>query len=135
LLRQAALGVARALAPAGPVTVAGPAFSSEVELALREGRLFLRRYEVSGAYGDFDRSLTALQHAQSLNPSSALLATEMADLFNSRFFYGARDAASQQQAETWAARALELDPRCGQAWASPRVDRGEQASGRPGEVQ
>jgi TolB-like protein len=117
LLRQAALGVARAVKPAGsrPVTVAGPAFSSEVELALREGRHFRQRYELTQADGDFDQALTALQHAQSLNPASARLAAELAELFNSRHF-ATRDVTAQQQAETWAARALELDPRCGHAW-------------------
>jgi len=117
LIRQAAVGVVRAMRPPGarPSVIAGPAFSSEIELALREGKYLERRYTFTWKEEYFESALAALQRAQSLDPTSATLAAELAMLFSEKDVR-ARDLQSHQQARAWATRALELDPRCGLAW-------------------
>lgn len=117
LVRQAAVGIARALRPPGaPSSVLpGPAFRSEIELALREGRYLERRYSATWKESDFELALAALQRAQSMDPTSATLAAELGALFGAKEVR-ALDPLSHQQAKAWADRALELDPQCGLAW-------------------
>jgi tetratricopeptide (TPR) repeat protein len=117
LLQEAAQGLVKALNPPGRAmgAVGKPVFSSEVELALREGKYLQRRYSTSKDSRDFEQALAAYREAQSLEPSSALLAAEIASLFQWQHHL-TRDAKAQQESERWVARALELDPRCGRAW-------------------
>lgn len=118
LIRRAAVGATRAMRPPGApsAVLPGPAFSSEIELALREGRHLGRRYGSTWKEADFDSALAALQRAQSMDPTSATLAAELGALFGAKDVR-ALDPDSHQQAKLWADRALELDPRCGLAWA------------------
>ncbi len=117
LIRQAAVGLVWAMRPPGAraSVIPGPAFSSEIELALREGRHLARRFMSTRKEGDFVQALAALQRAQSLDPTSAPLAAELGMLFTKNH-YLMKDPQSHQQAKAWATRALELDPRCGLAW-------------------
>jgi len=117
LLHDAAQGLARALKPSGAGAVGQMAFSSEVELALREGKYFQQRYARSRDDRDFDLALAAFRKAQSMAPSSALLAAAIAGVFQEEYF-GTRSPKSLSEAEQWAARSLALDPRCGRAWAT-----------------
>lgn len=118
LIRQAAVGATRAMRPPGApsAVLPGPAFSSEIELALREGRHLGRRYGSTWKEADFESALAALQRAQSMDPTSAILAAELGALFGAKDVR-ALDPDSHQQAKLWADRALELDPRCGLAWS------------------
>lgn len=118
LLHDAAQAVAAIMKPGAFARATGgqPAFSSFVELALREGAYFQRQYESSKDPHDFDLALAAFRKAQSLEPSSALVAAEIAGTFNEQYFAG-KDPKAQAEAERWVTRALELDPRCGRAWA------------------
>jgi TolB-like protein len=117
LLRAAADGLTRALKPSGSAAVGAPAFRSDVELALREGKYFQGHYYQTRQAQDFNQALAAFQKAQSLDPASALLAAEIANLFQDMYFV-MRDAKAGAESERWAIRALELDPRCGWAWVA-----------------
>ncbi len=131
LLRDAAQAISAVLDPgAGHKRGGGqPVFSSPVELALREGRYFQRKYQSSKNPHDFDLALAAFRKAQSLDPSSALLVAEIAHLFEQQHFH-TQDPKAWGEAEQWVARALALDPRCGRAWgvrswietSRPKVD-------------
>ncbi len=118
LLRDAAQAIAAIMKPGviARATRGQPTFSSYVELALREGAYFQRQYESSKDQHDFDLALAAFRKAQSLEPSSALLAAEIAGAFHEQHF-AQKDPKAQAEAERWVVRALELDPRCGRAWA------------------
>ena len=115
LLQEAAQGLARALKPAGTEGIGKPAFSSAVELALREGKYFQGRYAKDKDPHTFDQALEAFRRAQVLEPASALLAAEIAFLFSQQYFHTGEPKA-QVEAERWVARSLALDPRCGRAW-------------------
>ena len=116
MLQEAALGLRRALKPSASGKGGEPAFRSEVELALREGRYFQKQYSRSRDAKAFERSLAALQRAQAFEPTSALLAAEIANIFQVHYF-AQRDTRSKEESERWVAHALALDPRCGRAWA------------------
>lgn len=117
LLSDAARALVAVLNPAstGARTVGQPAFSSQAELALREGKFFQRKFEISKSLPDFDLALSAFRRAQLLEPSSALLAAEIAFLFE-QLHRHTREPKALVEGERWVARALELDPRCGKAW-------------------
>lgn len=115
LLEEAAQGILQALRLTGRGLLGKPAFRSEVELALREGHYFQRRYVESRDARDFDQALAAFHRALALEPSSALLAAEIAALFDQQHFQH-RDPRALAEAERWVALALERDPRCGRAW-------------------
>jgi DNA-binding winged helix-turn-helix (wHTH) protein/TolB-like protein len=129
LLRDAAGALVRVLKPG----VAGPSGTqsserSEVELALQEGRYFMGRYWVQGQAKDYDRARWAFDRALKLNPSSPRVLSVVA---NSYWEKWNRDGDRQalKDAEPWARRAIERDPRS-EAWAvlaliescQPRVD-------------
>lgn len=117
LIRQAAVGIARAMRPPGApsAVLPRPTFRSEIELALREGRHLERRYATTWKEADFEAALAALQRAQSLDPTSATLAAEVGMLFSEKDVR-VREPFPHQQARVWADRAMELDPHCGLAW-------------------
>ena len=94
----------------------GPAFRSEIELALREGLYLERHYCATWKEADFESALAALQRAQSMDPTSAILAAELGGLFSAKDVR-TWDQFSHQQSKAWADRALALDPRCGLAWS------------------
>ena len=116
LLREAAEGLTRALKPAGAGAVGKPVFGSDVEMALQEGQFFQRRYGKTRDAQDFEKALGCYRKAQSLEPSSAVLVARIADIFQNHYFAD-RDPKAKEESDRWVARALELDPRCGKAWA------------------
>ncbi|HJV23526.1 MAG TPA: serine/threonine-protein kinase [Holophagaceae bacterium] len=118
LLERAAQALAAYLQPrAGDQLRLSPlAQSPEAALALQEGKFFWRRYDDTGSAEAFDRSLAAFRRAQALAPRDAQVAAEIAFLYNARHFMK-RDPADTVEADAWARRSLELDPRCGLAWA------------------
>ncbi len=116
LARQAAEGVRVALSPsAAAVPTAGA--SPEVELALREGDYFSRRYGELASQADFEASLVAYQRALRLAPSQCLASAKIAALYEVRHEIEGVASTTLQEAERWARRALDLDGRCGEAWA------------------
>ena len=122
-VRQAAEAVARTLTreEGGSRMAAASRTSSEVELAMGEGRHFLYRYRASYRDEDFDVAKGAFERALQLDGRHAEAAAELASLHGWHSFeHGdsqtGRDA--RRLAESWARRALELDPACGLAWSS-----------------
>ncbi len=114
LVRQAAEGVREAVRPAAsPVAV--PSSGSEVELALQRGRYHLSRYGALYKPDDADQALAAFQRVLELDPKRAEAAAGAAVLFIRKAHMG--HAAGVAEAESWARRALELDPRSSRAWA------------------
>jgi tetratricopeptide (TPR) repeat protein len=117
LARQAADGIRQALRPAAlPVPTAG--ISSEAELAVREGMYYANRYNNLGNLPDFDTALAAFTRALGIAPSFAAAAAKVAMLYNFRFDEEGDAHGARHQAESWARRALGIDPRCGEAWAA-----------------
>ncbi|MBL0209518.1 MAG: winged helix-turn-helix domain-containing protein [Holophagaceae bacterium] len=116
LLRDAARALTAVIKPGSVMGTGGhPPFNSYVELALREGKYFQRQYSSSKDLHDFDLALSAYRKAQSMEPGSALLAAEIAWIFQLQH-RDTKDAKAWAEAEQWVARALDLDPRCGLAW-------------------
>ena len=119
LARNAAEGVLRAVSPAAASIPASPV-SSEFELAFQEGRYLANRYDLRHEPAVFDAALRAYTRALELDPSSAKAAAEIARLHFARWGAGgeADREEERRQMESWARRALDLDPRCGEAWTA-----------------
>ncbi len=113
LVREAAEGVREAVRPAAS-PVATPSSGSEVELALARGRYHLSRYGALYKPEDADLAMVAFQRVLELDPKRAEAAAGAAVLFLRKAYLG--DAAGAPEAETWARRALRLDPRSSRAW-------------------
>lgn len=122
-VRQAAEAVARTLMreEGGRRMPAESRTSSEVELAMGEGRHFLYRYRASYREEDFDVAKAAFERAQQLDGRLAEAAAELASLHGWHSFQQGDSQGGREErrlAESWARRALELDPNCGLAWSS-----------------
>jgi len=118
LARQAAEALVRFLRPgASGSLAAGAPGNSELTLALLKGRYFKNRWDAANRESDFDQGLAAFQRAQSLDPASAIATAELAGMYRRASSKRMPQAEALYLAETWVARALELDPRCGYAWA------------------
>jgi tetratricopeptide (TPR) repeat protein len=117
LARQAAEGVRQAVSPvSAPVPTA--ARSGEAELAFREGKYFLNNYKNRLQQADFDLALKAFTMALEKDPSFARAAGEIARLYFARYQTVAEGEKDQElrRIESWARRAIDLDPHCGEAW-------------------
>lgn len=122
LVRDAAEAVARTLTREEGLTPTNvlPALVSDVELAMGEGKHFLYRYRAFYRQQDFEMAVAAFERAFRLDPRQADAAAELAVLHGWYSFHlGEAQAgfAERQLVETWARRALEIDPRCGMAWS------------------
>ena len=117
LARQAAEGIRQAVKPtASPVPTAR--VSSEAELAFREGAYFANRYSALFQQSDFEAALAAYTRALALDPTFASAAGRVAQLYVKRFDAEGDIHQTQREAESWARRALDIDPRCGEAWSA-----------------
>jgi tetratricopeptide (TPR) repeat protein len=102
-----------------PVTsVSGLAANSEAELLLRQGKFYTNRYYQVVQQADFDRAFSGLKRALDLDPKLADAAAGIAWLYNYKEWVGGGDQADLVEAEGWARRAIEIDPRCGRAWSA-----------------
>lgn len=114
LVREAAVALAPVLRHTPSTFLeAGTKGNPAVEWAILQGRYYRTRYDATLGEMDFQQALAAFQRAQSLDPTSALAAAELAAMYRKRLTPGNR-----RMAEEWNARALELDSRCGLAWAN-----------------
>ena len=116
LTRQAAEQVARALKPdAGALT--GHPGSSELELALGEGRYLTMQYAIQGQDEDFEHAIATLDRALKLDPTEPRAPARMAGLWRVRFMrsHAPRDLDT---CERWARRAIQLGPESADAWWS-----------------
>jgi serine/threonine protein kinase/tetratricopeptide (TPR) repeat protein len=116
LARQAAEGIRLAVRPAA-LPVPASTISSVAELALREGDYFQNRYNNLRHPPDFDAALAAFKRALQRNPSLAIAAGQIAFLYFLKFEVEGAASGALKDSETWARRALEIDRRCGRAWA------------------
>ena len=117
LARQAADGIRLAVRPAA-TPVPAVRVSSEAELAYREGTYFLYRYINLAQQRDFDAALAAFTRALALDPSFATAAAKISLLYMGRFETEGNARGSLKDLESWARRAIGIDPRCGEAWAA-----------------
>ena len=117
LAQQAAEGIRQTVRPAAP-PIPTSSVSSEVELAFRQGRYYFVRYHNLWHLADFDAALAAFTRAFALDPSFAMAAGNIAELFVFRLVVEGDVHDYRKQAESWARRALGVDPRCGEAWAA-----------------
>jgi tetratricopeptide (TPR) repeat protein len=120
LVNEAADGLRVALRPAAAsVRVQeAPAAVSEAELALRQGQYYANRFNNRRHPGDLERAFDALQTALRLEPTLAQAAAGIAELFLYRGDAGARAVEMLAEAEVWARRALDMDPKTASAWAT-----------------
>jgi len=118
LARQAAEGIRLAMRPeALPLPASG--VSSEAELAFRQGMYYAYRFNNSDHNpDDFETALRNFTRALEINPTYAAAAARIAMLYMWRFDLQGDVHESRKQAESWARRALGIDPRCGLAWAA-----------------
>jgi tetratricopeptide (TPR) repeat protein len=116
LARQAAEGIRLAVRPsASPVPTA--VMLSEAELSFREGKYFCYRWRVSKKQPDWDAALAAYTRAFALDPTFADTAAWIGNLYEFKLEREGEVSEVRKQAESWARRALAIDPRCGEAWA------------------
>jgi DNA-binding winged helix-turn-helix (wHTH) protein/tetratricopeptide (TPR) repeat protein len=94
--------------------------TSEVELALLEGRHYMGRFDIHSQPGDFDRARNAFQRALKANPSCAPALGNLAYLMILKSWAEGpeKEGVSKVEAERLAWRALDLDPRTARAWAA-----------------
>ena len=121
LVSEAAEGLRRALRPEsapGTMTTGLSTKNSEAELALRRGQYYANRYNNRHLPADFDLALSAFQRALDLDPALADAAAEVAQLHSHRAEAGTPPGEVIPEVETWARRALAVDPRNGKAWAA-----------------
>ncbi len=120
LARQASEGLRAAIRPeAGPVAQASlVSAQSEAELSFQRGLHYSIRYNNQHRVEDFEMARAALQHALELDPRLARAAAEIAWLFVFRIESGARPADMLPQTESWARKAVELDPASVRGWAA-----------------
>ncbi len=118
LARQAADGIRLAVRPStSPVPTSG--LSSEAELAFREGMYNFNRYHgINPNRQVFEAAAAAFTRALTLDPYFATAAGRVAQLFAVRYEVEGDVHDTLRQAESWARRALGIDPRCGEAWAA-----------------
>jgi TolB-like protein len=123
LARQASEGLRAAIRPeAAPVTQASPfSAQSEAELSFQRGLHYSNRYNNQHRVEDFDLARASLQHALELDPRLARAAAEMAWLFEFRVESGARPGEMVPQMESWARKAVEIDPASVRGWAALSV--------------
>lgn len=123
LMREAAGALARALLreeAGGAPVLARPTTSSEAELAFGEGKHFQYRYRALQQEDDFKQAVAAFEKVFRLDPHQADAAAQLAVLHGWRSYQlGPTPAgeAERRVEETWARRALQVDPRCGMAWS------------------
>jgi len=116
LARQAAEGIRQVVRPStAPVPTSG--VSSEAELALREGVHLSNRYSILRHQSDFDASLVALKRALQVDPSLNVARTQISFTYLVKYEHEYGGSGALNEAESWARRALEVDPRCGRAWS------------------
>jgi tetratricopeptide (TPR) repeat protein len=117
LARQAAEGIREAVLPAGapvPVTTR----SSAAELALRQGDYLYYRYGTQSlSAADFAAALDAYQRALKEDPPLAVAAAGISGLYLLKHEIEGKASGALKEAEWWAHHAVEIDPRCGKAWA------------------
>ncbi len=117
LARQAAEGLRLAVRPAA-LPVPTSTVSSEAELALREGDYFLNRYINLDHPQDFDAGIAAYHRALKEDPSLATAAAGVSELYGEKQSNEGEASGAFKEWEPWIRRALEIDGRCGRAWAS-----------------
>ena len=116
LARQAAEGVRLAVRPAAsPIPTS--TVSSEAELALREGDYFTSRYLNLHRAQDFDAGMAAYQRALKEDPSLATTAAGVGGMYALKLENEGEASGARGEWEAWVRRALEIDSRCGRAWA------------------
>jgi len=122
LIRQAVAAVARNLKPqdAPSSELASPAFSSEIELDLQEGRHYLGRCEANFHPQDFDRAKAAFERALKADPSCAPALGNLAYLWilKSWAVGPEMEDVCKLEAVRLARLALERDPLTAVAWGS-----------------
>ena len=117
LARRAAEEIRQVVSPAGsPVPSAGA--PSEAELEFRQGMYYFQRYDSVARPADFEPALTAFTRALALDPSRAIAAGKVAQLYVIRLSLGSDTQVLQDQVDSWARRAIDIDPHCGDAWAA-----------------
>ncbi len=117
LARQAAEGIRQAVKPAA-APVPSSRVSSAAELAFREGMYGFNRYHTFTRPADFESAVATFSGALALDSSLAIAAGKAAELFAVRLVFEGDVDNLRGQAESWARRALGIDPRCGEAWAA-----------------
>jgi tRNA A-37 threonylcarbamoyl transferase component Bud32/tetratricopeptide (TPR) repeat protein len=118
-IRQAAGGIVEALklphAPQ-PRNTASGTDDGTVDILVQRGTYYFNLFLRRGRHGDFERALAAFGAAFEVDGSRADAAAGIASLHEARLFTGAAPADVLPQAESWARRALDIDPRASKAW-------------------
>lgn len=116
LAHQAAEGIRLAVRPTS-LPVPASTIPSEAELARREGDYFTIRYRNLSHPSDFDAGMAAYKRALKADPSLAVAAGTIAGLYLHKSEIEGEASGALKETEAWARRALEIDGRCGRAWA------------------
>ncbi len=105
--------------------------NSEAELLYRQAKYHWNQYNYLHRQTDFERAFSQLNHALELDPGFAASAANIAFLFIFKADAGGPFQEPLSTAESWARRAIKIDPRCGLGWSAlsaveyyrPRGDR------------
>jgi tetratricopeptide (TPR) repeat protein len=116
LARQAADGIRLMVRPAAQPVSISPV-SSDAELALREGDYFLYRYSYVQNPQDREAALAAYRRTLERDPSHAVAMARIGMVSFVDFQFKGEASGALGESESWVRRALEIDRRCGPAWA------------------
>ena len=120
MARRAGESIRQYLRPMSTTVAAAGASSenSEAELAFQRGRFFANRYNTNYDSEDFDLSMAALRQAIELHPKMAIAYARIAWLLLIKTGQASIQKADSLEIESWAMKALDIDPRCGPAWSA-----------------
>jgi len=118
LVRTAADGLRAAMRPAAAPVATAPvaASSAEAELLFQRGQYYAQLYSYRKRTSDFDLALSTFERLLREEPTQARAAAGIAGLYVSRIEAGAPLPETLAKIDEWAKRALEIDPRSGEAW-------------------
>ena len=120
LLKQASLGILRALRPSASPAIRETtlAVTSEAERLLRKAEHYSHRFNHRRAQEDFQTSLRDYTLALELDPNLENAAAGIAILYIFQVESGSPMAEGLVEIISWANRALEISPQCARAWVA-----------------
>jgi tetratricopeptide (TPR) repeat protein/predicted Ser/Thr protein kinase len=120
LLREAAAGIRERLnvAPGAVDSVTGRSVASSIELVLQRAGYYSNLFVNRGRPADLERAVAGFNDVLAGQPQSAAALEGLAVLELSRVVVGAQLAEIAPNVESYARRALAIDPRSARAWSA-----------------
>jgi predicted Ser/Thr protein kinase/tetratricopeptide (TPR) repeat protein len=120
MLREVAAGIRERLnvAPGAVDSITGRTIASSVELVLQRGVYYSNLFVNRGRPIDLEQATAAFNDVLAVQPQSAAALEGLAVLELSRVVAGAQVAEITPRVESYARRALAIDPRSARAWSA-----------------